>query len=87
MWGGLATASTSDARKAVPLWVGEFGENTDSRWWGWILRYLKERKFGFSYWAVDGEQRLGQEESFGLLEMDYATVRDEWKLTDLQSLQ
>ena len=64
-------------------WFGKFcigWRISRGEWWGWIIRYLKEREFGFSYWAVDGEQRFGQDENFGLLLQDYEAVRDEWKL-------
>jgi endoglucanase len=71
----------------APVWVGEFGENTDSEWWGWMIRYLWEKDMDWAYWSLDGEQRLGVDESFGIFMQDYATIRHEWKLSDLKGIQ
>merc|ERR1712113_1113153 len=67
--------------------------------WNWTIRYLRERDFDFAYWSVDGEHfpalavtngeqvpNLNREETYGLLEDDYRTVRHTWKLQDIQSL-
>mmetsp|Transcript_32343 Transcript_32343/g.43835 ORF Transcript_32343/g.43835 Transcript_32343/m.43835 type:complete len:191 (+) Transcript_32343:1-573(+) len=82
-----------------PVWVAEFGEDTQSLWWNWTIAYLRERDLDFAYWSFDGEHfpevatefaedipGLSHDETYGLLEKDYQTVRHEWKLRDLQSL-
>jgi endoglucanase len=83
-WGNLVTENKP---YTAPVWVGEFGENTASQWWGWFTQYLRERDLDWGYWSVDGEQRYHEEETFGIFEMDYSTIRHEWKLADLQALQ
>lgn len=71
----------------APVWVGEFGENVDSEWWSWIIQYLWEKDLEWAYWSVDGEQRLGEDETFGIFLQDYVTIRHEWKLSDLKGIQ
>jgi len=82
-----------------PVWIGEFGTDIPNLHWNWTIAYLKERDFDFAYWSIDGEhfpnlaQEFGEhvpglshEESFGLWETNYQTVRHKWKLQDLQAL-
>lgn len=83
-WGNLIIENQTFT---APVWVGEFGENTDSEWWNWFMQYLSDRDLDWAYWSVDGEQRLHEDESFGIFEQDYETIRHEWKLADLQSIQ
>ena len=73
----------------APLWLGEFGENTSDNYWNFLVRYLKENdRVGWSYWAYNGYQHTpSDDESFGILNADMKTVRDSWKLEDLQSIQ
>lgn len=66
------------------MWLGEFGTGDDSAWWGWMNRLIDEYSLDWAYWALDGQKRVGEDETFGILNMDYATVRHSWKLADLQ---
>lgn len=72
--------------QAVPVWLGEFGTDYDSRWWRYMLRYIQDYDLDWSYWAFNGEKRVGEDESFGLMDRDWVKVRHEWKLEHLQML-
>eukprot|EP00411_Alexandrium_monilatum_P083199 CAMPEP_0175726924 /NCGR_PEP_ID=MMETSP0097-20121207/48516_1 /TAXON_ID=311494 /ORGANISM="Alexandrium monilatum, Strain CCMP3105" /LENGTH=514 /DNA_ID=CAMNT_0017034725 /DNA_START=83 /DNA_END=1624 /DNA_ORIENTATION=- len=89
-WGFLVQGKPlDDSESAVeaPVWIGEFGSNTEDLWWGHILRYVTEREIvGWAYWSLNGEKTNGHSESFGLLMEDSATVRHPWKLQALQRL-
>ncbi len=68
---------------AVPLWVGEFGAcqtldcGANSDWFIMYIRYLKENRVAWSYWALNGTQSSGEGrkydtvETYGLLSPDY----------------
>lgn len=73
----------------APVWMGEFGTNSDSKYWMYLIEYLGERhQIGWAYWAYNGYQRTpADDESFGILESDMVTVRHPWKLADLQKVQ
>mmetsp|Transcript_4890 Transcript_4890/g.14208 ORF Transcript_4890/g.14208 Transcript_4890/m.14208 type:complete len:485 (+) Transcript_4890:84-1538(+) len=70
----------------APLWLGEFGTNGpwvtanwwfevgEVTWWRHILRYVREHEVDYAYWAFNGD-KAGEEETFGLLASDYATLR------------
>lgn len=72
----------------APLWLGEFGQNTDDNYWDFTIRWLEENpSVGFAYWAWNGYQHTpADEESYGIMNSDMSTVRHEWKLQDLQSI-
>lgn len=72
----------------APLWLGEFGQNTDDNYWSYTIRWLEENpRVGFAYWAWNGYQLLPtDDESYGIMEADMVTIRDVWKLDDLQSV-
>jgi hypothetical protein len=53
----------------APVWLGEFGTETPSPWWGWMTKLIAEKQLDYAYWPLNGE------DSFGLLAPDYATVR------------
>jgi endoglucanase len=67
----------------VPIWVGEFGtcQNLDcganSDWFVMYIRYMKENRLAWSYWALNGAQSTGEGrrydsiETYGLLSPDY----------------
>jgi endoglucanase len=41
----------------APVWLGEFGTNTDDKYWTYLIRYLKENpKVHWAYWAYNGYQ-------------------------------
>ena len=73
----------------APLWLGEFGTNSDSDYWKYLIKYLGERpQIGWSYWSYNGYKTTADDdESFGILNSDMKTVRDPWKLADLQTIQ
>jgi hypothetical protein len=73
-----------------PVWLGEFGTNSNSsNYWSYLIRYLDERpQIGWAYWAYNGYTNdATDEESFGLLNKDMKTVRHDWKLADLKTIQ
>ena len=41
-----------------------------------MLQFLAECDCDWSYWALDGYKYPGEDETFGILEGDYQTVRD-----------
>jgi len=81
-------------RNEVPVWLGEFGTNgisvTDSfwsevgevTWWRHIIRYIRDHDVDYAYWALNGD-KAGEDETFGLLKSDYATVRYPWLINAL----
>ncbi|CAE7832431.1 unnamed protein product [Symbiodinium sp. KB8] len=79
-WGFLLSGSA-----AAPVWLGEFGTNTESLWWEHMLRYLQKRDLDFAYWSVNGEKFNGEPESFGLFMENFIDVKQPWKLQQLQA--
>jgi endoglucanase len=69
----------------APVWLGEFGTNSDSKYWKYLILYLKETPdVHWAYWAYNGYQESEEdEESFGLVMTDFDTPRDPWKLEAL----
>src|SRR5271170_7170199 len=67
----------------VPIWVGEFGTcqtlecGANSDWFVLYIRYMKENRLAWSYWALNGTQSTGEGrkydsiETYGLLSSDY----------------
>ncbi|CAE8610416.1 unnamed protein product [Polarella glacialis] len=90
--GGQDGDSSSDggdrlAADLAPVWLGEFGTNTDDLWWRHMIRYLHERPVaGWAYWPLNGEKRPGEDETYGLLLPDMQTVRNAWQIQALQQL-
>jgi endoglucanase len=67
-WGFLAE-SGDDTARVTPVWLGEFGtsawtgpnklasivpKSDQNRWFIQLVNYLSERRFGWSYWALNG---------------------------------
>ena len=50
-----------------------------------LLQFLAECDCDWSYWALDGYKYPGEDETFGILEGDYKTVRD-WSFSTLTSI-
>jgi endoglucanase len=74
----------------APVWMGEFGTASQSNnYWSYLIRYLEERpKIGWAYWAYNGYKTDNTEdEDFGILNKDMRTVRHDWKLADLKTVQ
>eukprot|EP00931_Biecheleriopsis_adriatica_P050476 TRINITY_DN29229_c0_g1_i1.p1 TRINITY_DN29229_c0_g1~~TRINITY_DN29229_c0_g1_i1.p1 ORF type:complete len:586 (-),score=104.94 TRINITY_DN29229_c0_g1_i1:39-1796(-) len=80
-WGFLVTSS-ADAWEA-PVWLGEFGTRFETDWWTYMLRYLAEREVSWAYWSVNGDD---DHPYMALLLEDSQSIRQPWKLRDLQSL-
>merc|ERR1711957_453024 len=72
-WGFLLNEDENDEASIAPVWLGEFGTNSNSRWWQHMVRYLCERQVSWSYWPANGEKWIGQDETFGLLNADMET--------------
>lgn len=72
--------------EAAPVWLGEFGTNDNDYWWGYIIRYLKERPVGWAYWPLNGQKTNSESEPYGIYDEDMKTIRNDWKLSDVQGL-
>jgi endoglucanase len=86
-WGYL----TDPGKPATaPVWLGEFGDSagSDPKWMTNLAQYLRSLDADFAYWALNGGPKAaGGEEPFGLLDDDWTTVRKDWRLDLLRSLQ
>merc|ERR1711990_648964 len=71
---------------SAAYWMGETGTGSNDNDWGKIIRFLQVTDADWSYWAIDGYKRPGEDESFGILLSDYQTVRHPWLLQQLQSI-
>jgi endoglucanase len=74
----------------APVWLGEFGDSasSDRKWMTNLAAYLRTLDADFAYWALNGGPKAaGGPEPFGLLEDDWTTVRQDWRLELLKSLQ
>ena len=41
----------------APMWLGEFGTDTNDNYWQYLIRYLGENPdFHWAYWAYNGYQ-------------------------------
>jgi hypothetical protein len=68
--------------RPVPVWVGEFGSGADDdrTIWRHLIRFIQAHELDFAYWPLNGRKwneagRRWDDESFGLLTPDYATLR------------
>jgi len=79
---------TEGKKYTAPIWLGEFGTNEDNKFWKLIIRYLKKNPdVHWSYWAYNGYKgRPDVDELGGILNMDFLTIRDEYRIDDLQSI-
>jgi endoglucanase len=74
----------------APVWLGEFGDSatSDPAWLTNLAGYLAETDADFAYWPLNGGPKAsGESEPFGLLEDDWRTVRNDWRLALLRKLQ
>jgi len=75
--------------------VGEFGAAAPgdySGWWPRFIRFMKQEDLSFSYWPLNGlkwknNTQVWEDESYGILDSDYAKVRNLEMTRDLQGLQ
>ena len=81
---------TPGKETTTPLWLGEFGESSQSQWWNYTIQYLQETDISWAYWAYTGYKHepkgADNDETFGIVDMSFKNVRDEWRLKDLQSI-
>lgn len=89
-WGYLVNSDIDASPSQVaPIWLGEFGTDADDLYWKYLLRYVRERDIDFGYWSLNGQKGaidVVLPEPYGLLLQDSVTIRDPWKLEDLQAL-
>jgi aryl-phospho-beta-D-glucosidase BglC (GH1 family) len=74
----------------APVWMGEFGDAaaSDPAWLTRLAGYLGETDADWAYWPLNGGPKAsGDSEPFGLLEDDWTTVRNDWRLALLRKLQ
>jgi len=79
----------------APVFVGEFGEghgHAGGQYWTDIMRFLREYDLDWAYWPINGDvwnedQQRWDDEWYGILDQQYAAVRDSVKLADLQGVQ
>ena len=94
----MATFCTSVSALAgvdAPIFVGEFGErhgHTGDPYWKDIMRFLQEYDLDCAYWAINGDvwnedEQRWDDEWYGILDQQYAAVRDSAKLADLRLVQ
>ena len=76
----------------APVWIGEFGAPNapgegDEHYWKNLLRYLEEMNADFGYWAINPRKpHLNEEESYSLVEDDWETVVEDYRLRDMRRL-
>jgi endoglucanase len=85
-WGYLQEGTSWST---APVWVGEFGvgpgENT---WFRNLVEYLRQTDSDWAYWSLNGSPKFdGGEETYGLLDADWVTPRQDGRLELLQSIQ
>ena len=59
----------------APLWLGEFGENTQNEWWQFTIQYLEETDISWAYWAYTGykNEPTGEDndETYGIVDLTF----------------
>jgi len=88
----LANKWGLDAGVDVPVFVGEFGDGSgyrEGRFWGNMLRFIKEYDLDWAYWPINGDvwsetNLRWDDEWYGILQPDYETVRRPGQLMMLQ---
>ncbi|KAJ3256001.1 hypothetical protein HK103_005808 [Boothiomyces macroporosus] len=92
-WKEEAESNWGFITKDHPLFLGEFGTTHYERalnrpYWKYLLRYMKELKVHWAYWAIEGIQQraTGEENIFGLLNMNYTDYVCPKLLHQLQQL-
>lgn len=74
----------------APVWLSEFGigyGSEDDPWFRNIMRYLEEGDFDFAYWPLNpGPKASGDDEPYGLLELDWTTPREDFRTEALRKI-
>lgn len=74
-------------RDDVPFWLGEFGTNTRNTYWYNVINWLKKYPdIGWAYWALDGYKYPGTSEAYGILNYNYASVKQWGVVNDLKQV-
>lgn len=64
-----------DKNYTAPLWLGEFGENTQNLWWNFTIQYLQETDISWAYWAYTGYKHeptgKDNDESYGIVDSTF----------------
>jgi endoglucanase len=87
MWGFLVEPGRP---YTAPVWVGEFGDSGtgNPKWLQAFGAYLQKHDLDYAYWALNGGPKAaGGPEPFGLLDDDWTTVRNDYRVPLLQALQ
>jgi len=79
----------------APIFVGEFGEghgHADGEYWTDIIRFLEEYDLDWAYWPINGDvwnekRQRWDDEWYGILDQQYAAVRDTGKMVGLRRVQ
>lgn len=60
----------------VPFLFGEFGNNQQDVYWGYLLKVLRDTDVDWTYWCLDGYKCSDQQdETYGILTKDFKGVR------------
>jgi len=86
----------------APVWMGEFGSGQRGNYWLNFVKYLGARDVDWAYWPLNPDKQTDgyfddwgnwnsqelhwDEDSYSLLDEDYLTVRDPWRLLDLTAI-
>lgn len=76
----------------APVWVGEFGaphsaSEGDLHYWNHLMRFLRDVDADFGYWALNPRKpEKYDDETYGLLEKDWVTVVEDYRMQGLREL-
>ena len=82
---------------SAPVLVGEFGSSTDGYgvgekdFWRCMTKFLKQYDLSYAYWPWNGERwyndtQTFENEGYGLVEVDWVTIRNPKVIEDLVAL-
>lgn len=75
----------------APVWLSEFGcspDESNREWFTNMVRYIRERDMGWAYWPLNaGPKADGGGEPYALLEDDWITPRQDWRIDLLKTIQ
>jgi endoglucanase len=85
-WAYLLRSNTA------PVWVGEFGvphnaSEGDLHYWNHLLKFLRDVDADFGYWALNPRKpEKYDDETYGLLEKDWETVVEDYRMKGMREL-
>ena len=81
-------------RPSAPVLLGEFGGMSDGTpYWRGMLRFIEQYQLGHAYWPLNGDRHDDghgeslEQEYYGILQPDYATVRQPGILDSLMRIR